>query len=82
MVGTGTIEIRAPHYIDNVVLLAEYRLPKKDGVFVKILHGAYKGYYHVNRETIFGSNIRPMRTKAGKTIAMRAVPLEKMERVK
>lgn len=75
-------EIRAPHYIDHVVLLAEYKLPKNDGVFVNILHGAYKGHYCVNRETIFGSNIRPMRTKTGATITMRAVPLGKMERIK
>lgn len=75
------IEIRAPRYRDRVVLLAKYRLPCGTGVDVKILYGAYKGVYHVSNEVICQSPVEPMTTKQGKQIAMRAVPLDKMERV-
>ena len=75
------IEIRAPRYRDRVVLLAKYRLPCGEGVDVRILHGAYKGVYHVSNEVICQSPVEPMTTKQGKQIAMRAVPLDKMERV-
>lgn len=76
------IEIRAPRYRDRVVLLAKYRLPCGAGVDVKILYGAYKGIYHVSNKAICESPIEPMTTKHGKQIQMRAVPLDKMERVK
>lgn len=76
------IEIRAPRYRDRVVLLAKYRLPCGTGVDVRILYGAYKGVYHVSNEVICQSPVEPMTTKQGKQIAMRAVPLDKMERVK
>lgn len=75
------IEIRAPRYRDRVVLLAKYRLPCGEGVDARILYGAYKGVYHVSNEVISQSPVEPMTTKQGKQIAMRAVPLDKMERV-
>ena len=74
------IEIRAPRYRDRVVLLAKYRLTCGRGVDVKILNGAYKGTYHVTYKTICESPIEQMTTKQGKQIAMRVVPLGKMER--
>lgn len=74
------IDIKAPRYRDRVVLLAKYRLPCGTGVDVRILYGAYKGVYHVSNEVICQSPIEPMKTKQGKQIAMRAVPLDKMER--
>lgn len=75
------IEIRAPRYRDRVVLLAKYRLPCGTGVDVEILYGAYKGVYHVSNEVICQSPVELMTTKQGKQIQMRAVPLDKMERV-
>lgn len=75
------IEIRAPRYRDRVVLLAKYRLPCGEGVDVRILYGAYKGVYHVSNDVICQSPVEPMTTKQGKQIAMRAVPLDKMERI-
>ena len=75
------IEIRAPRYRDRVVLLAKYRLTSGQGVDVKILYGAYKGIYHVSYKDICESPIEQMTTKQGKQITMRAVPLDKMERV-
>ena len=75
------IDIKAPRYRDRVVLLAKYRLPCGTGVDVRILYGAHKGVYHVSNEVICQSPVEPMTTKQGKQIAMRAVPLDKMERV-
>lgn len=75
------IEIRAPRYRDRVVLLARYRLASGAGVDVKILYGAYKGIYHVSNDVICQSPIESMTTKQGKQISMRAVPLDKMERI-
>lgn len=76
------IDIKAPRYRDRVVLLAKYRLPCGTGVDVRILYGAYKGVYHVSNEVICQSPVEPMTTKQGEQIAMRAVPLDKMERIK
>lgn len=75
------IEIRAPRYRDRVVLLAKYRLPCGEGVDVKILYGAYKCVYRVSNEVICQSPVEAMATRQGKQIQMRAVPLDKMERV-
>lgn len=74
------IEIRSPRYRDRVVLLAKYRLPCGTGVDVKILYGAYKGVYYVSNEAICQSPVESMTTKQGKQIAMRAVPIDAMER--
>lgn len=76
------IDIKAPRYRDRVVLLAKYRLSCGTGVDVRILYGAYKGVYHVSNEVICQSPVEPMTTKQGKQIAMRAVPIDKMERIK
>lgn len=76
------IEIRAPRYRGRAVLLAKYRLPRGTGVDVKILYGAYKGVYHVTNKTICESPVELMTAKQGEQIAMRAVPLDKMERIK
>ena len=74
------IEIIAPRYRDRTVLLARYRLPCGQDVDVKILRGAYKGFYRVSNEAIVKAPIEEMKTKAGKMMSMRAVPLDAMER--
>ena len=75
------IKIKAPRYRDRSVLIARYRLPAGQGVTVEILSGAYKGVYKVSSDTICKSPIEGMETKQGKTIAVRVVPLDAMERV-
>lgn len=74
------IEIKAPRYRDRVVLLARYKLPCGRDVDVRILTGAYAGVYHVTNEAICRSPIETMTTRYGKPIAMRAVPLDALER--
>lgn len=76
------IKIKAPRYRDRVVLLARYRLPCGQGVEVSILSGAYKGLYHVSNDVIVRSPIETMRTRSGRDIQMRAVPLDDLERIK
>lgn len=75
------IKIKAPRYRDRTVLLARYRIPCGQDVMVKIKEGAYKGVYKITNDTICNSPIEGMETKQGKVIAMRAVPLDAMERV-
>lgn len=75
------IQIKSPRYRDRTVLLAKYRLPCGRDVKVQILYGAYQGIYKVTNETICKSPIEGMETKQGKIIAMRAVPLDAMERL-
>lgn len=75
------IIIKSPRYRDRTVLLARYKLPCGQDVTVKITEGAYKGVYKVSNDIICNSPIEGMETKQGKTIAMRAIPLDAMERV-
>lgn len=75
------IQIKSPRYRDRTVLLAKYRLPCGQDATVKILYGAYKGIYKVSNKVICQSPIESMETKQGKIIAMRAIPLDAMERV-
>lgn len=75
------IIIKSPRYRDRTVLLARYRLPCGQDVTVKITEGAYKGVYKVSNDIICNSPIEGMETKQGKIIAMRAIPLDAMERI-
>lgn len=75
------ITIKSPRYRDRTVLLARYRLPCGQDVQVKILYGAYKGIYNVSNDVICNSPIEGMETRQGKIIAMRAVPIDAMERI-
>lgn len=75
------IIIKSPRYRDRTVLLARYRLPCGQDVKVKITEGAYKGVYNVKNNVICNSPIEGMETKQGKIIAIRAVPLDAMERI-
>ena len=75
------IIIKSPRYRDRTVFLARYKLPCGQDVKVKITDGAYKGIYKVSNEVIINSPIEGMETKQGKIIAMRAIPLDAMERV-
>ena len=75
------IKIKAPRYHDNVVLLARYRLACGQDATVEIQTGSYKGVYKVKNSDICNSPLEGMKTRQGKIIQMRAVPLDKLERV-
>ena len=76
------IIIKSPRYRDRTVLLARYRIPCGADVTVKILYGAYKGVYRCPNEAIINSPVEGMETKQGKIMAMRAVQLDALERIK
>ena len=75
------ITIKSPRYHDRTLLIARYKIPCGHGVTVKILNGSYKGIYNVSSEVLCSSPIESMKTRYGRQISMRAVPLDKLERV-
>lgn len=75
------IEIRAPRYYDRVVLIAKYKITPGYPVKIKILYGAYKGEYNIPSKVLCQSPVEPMKTRNGNVIAMKAVPLDALERI-
>lgn len=75
------IKIFEPRYRDRVVLIARYKIPFGQDIEIDIMKGAYKGKYHISNSIICDSPIENMMSKSGKAISMRAVPLDKLERV-
>lgn len=75
------ITINQPRYHDRKVLIARYRIPCGKDVTVKILYGAYKGTYKITNQAICASPVESMTTRYGKSISMRAVDLDNLERM-
>ena len=74
------IEVWQPRWRDRKVLIARYRIPSGSDFTVKISQSAARGLYKVSNELVCNSPIEMMKTKTGKMIQMRAVPLYEMER--
>lgn len=75
------IVVFEPRYRDKKVLLAKYRLPKNEDVIVNITKGAYKGNYKVSAKDIAEADDDVMQSKQGNHIALKAVSLDKLERI-
>ena len=75
------IEIIEPRYHDRCVLIARYKIPCGKDIQIKILRGAYKGVYSIKNDVIIKSPVEGMMTKTGKMMSVRAVPIDKMERI-
>ena len=75
------IKILSPRYHDQVVLVARYRIPCGQDITVQIEKGARAGIYKVKHEDIIDSPIESMKTRCGKSLQMRAIPLDKLERI-
>ncbi len=75
------INIIEPRYHDRCVLIARYKIPAGSDIQVNILRGAYKGVYKVTNDVIIKSPVEGMMTRTGKLMSVRAVPLDKMERI-
>lgn len=75
------IEIIEPRYHDRCVLIARYKIPCGKDIQIKILRGAYKGVYSIKNDVIIKSPVEGMMTKSGKMMSVRAVPIDKMERI-
>lgn len=75
------ISIWQPRYRDRTVLIARYKIPCGQDFKIEITQGAYKGVYLVRNEVVVSCPIEKMRSKSGKDILMRVVPLDKLERI-
>ena len=75
------IKIWQPRYRDNTCLVARFRIPCGGDIKVEIQQGARKGLYKVLNTDICNSPIETMRTRQGKMIEMRAIPLKKLIRI-
>lgn len=75
------INILEPRYHDRCVLIARYKIPAGSDIQVNILRGAYKGVYKIANDVIIKSPVEGMMTRAGKMMSVRAVPIDKMERI-
>ena len=71
------IKIKEPRYRDRKVLVARYRIGCGEGLTIEIQKGSYK----VSNEDICASDIESMKTRNGSSISMRAIPLDKLERI-
>jgi len=76
-----TIQIKEPRYRDMTVLVARFRLPPAQDVEIEIEKGARKGHYLAKSEVICSSPIEFMKTKNGRKLEMRVIPLTKLERI-
>jgi len=75
------INIIEPRYHDRCVLVARYKIACGKDIQVKILRGSYKGVYNVKNEDICKSPVEGLKTRNGKLMAVRAIPLDKLERI-
>lgn len=75
------INILEPRYHDRCVLIARYKIPCGKDIEVNILRGSYKGLYKIKNEDICKSPVEGLKTRAGKMMPVRAVSLDKLERV-
>lgn len=75
------IKIKEPRYRDRKVLVARYRISCGQDITIEIQKGSYKGIYRVSNDDICSSDIESMKTRRGDTISMRAIPLDKLERI-
>ena len=75
------ITIWEPRWKDRKVLIARYRIPCGADFEIEIKKSAAKGIYKVTNDLVCKSPIEMMKTKTGRQIQMRAVPLDELERV-
>lgn len=75
------IKIWQPRWRDRVVLIARYRIPAGQDFNIEITQGTAKGVYRIKNDLICKSPIESMKTRTGKTIQMRVVPLDEIEKV-
>lgn len=75
------IAIKEPRYRDNTVLVARFRIPAGCDIKIKIMKGAREGIYKVKHEDIIKSPIETLKSRSGKAISIRAIPLDYLERI-
>ena len=73
------IEIWEPRYRDMSVLVARFKIPAGQDFDVLIKKGSRKGLYLVKNSVVVNSPIEKMKTRTGKQIEVRVIPLSKLE---
>lgn len=79
--GGNMIKIWQPRWRDRRVLIARYKIPAGCDFNIEITQSTAKGVYRVSNELVCKSPIESMKTKSGKAIQVRAIPLDELERV-
>lgn len=75
------IKIGTPRYHDRIVSIARYKIPCGKDFEIEIERGAYAGKYRVKNSVVCDSNIGYITSRNGNKIAMREIPLDKLERI-
>ena len=75
------IEIGTPRYHDRIVSIAKYKIPAGKDFPMKILKGAYAGTYLVRSNVVEDSNTGFIKSKSGMLVAMKEIPLDRLERI-
>ncbi len=78
----NAIDIWEPRYKDGKVLVARYKIPAGQNILVHIVKGAYKGLYKVLNDDIVRSSIEHIKTRNGRPLEVRAIPLTKLIKLK
>lgn len=75
------IEIWQPRWKDRTVLVARYKIAYGQDFKIKITQSAAKGIYLVKSAVCRDAHIEKMKTKQGKDIEMKVIPMDKLERL-
>lgn len=75
------IEIGTPRYHDRILSIAVYKIPQGIDFPVRILEGAFAGTYLVRSKVVNQSNIGYIKSRDGQKVAMREIPLDRLERI-
>lgn len=73
------IQILEPRYRDMTILVAYYKLAAQGfSSEIEILRGPRKGKYIVSQEEATASRTETLKTKSGKKMLVKVIPLEKL----
>lgn len=76
--GVNQILIWEPRWHDRVVLVAEKRILPENQVIIQ--HKDFPRSFYITEEQAKKFPLEQMKTKAGSTIAVRAIPLSELEK--
>lgn len=74
------VEIWEPRYRDKTILVANYKIPTREDLKIKISKGYYKGDYTVTKEVALNCPLEQMQTKRGGTVEVRVIPLANLKK--
>lgn len=75
------VEIFEPRYHDRTVLVAKHKITPNKDLEIRITKGAYAGHYVVKADDVASSKDDTLKTRAGAEMAIKAIPLDKLEKL-